>query len=102
MYSEPPSLLPHGVSVRALLDDSALGLNVRLVGGAAGLGREIRHPRIQKSGLALVGHVHGVNPPLDQAFSAIQEAESVIVRPLGDDKFEVVGRVSVDKWALRK
>ena len=62
MYSEPPSLLPHGVSVRALLDDSALGLNVRLVGGAAGLGREIRHPRIQKSGLALVGHVHGVVP----------------------------------------
>ena len=50
----------------------------------------------------LVGHVHGVNPPLDQAFSAIQEAESVIVRPLGDDKFEVVGRVTVDKWALRK
>ncbi len=62
MYSEPPSLLPNGVSVRALLDDSALGLNVRLVAGAAGFGREIRHPRIQKSGLALVGHVHGVVP----------------------------------------
>ena len=50
----------------------------------------------------LVGHVHGVNPPLDQAFSSIQEAESVVVRPLGDDKFEVVGRVTVEKWALRK
>jgi phosphohistidine phosphatase SixA len=50
----------------------------------------------------LVGHVHGMNPPLDQAFSSIQEAESVIVRPLGDDKFEVVGRVTVEKWALRK
>jgi phosphohistidine phosphatase SixA len=50
----------------------------------------------------LVGHVHGMNPPLDQAFSSIQEAESVIVRPLGDDKFEVVGRATVEKWALRK
>jgi phosphohistidine phosphatase SixA len=50
----------------------------------------------------LVGHVQGTNPPLDQAFTAIQEAESVIVRPLGDDKFEVVGRVTIEKWALRK
>jgi phosphohistidine phosphatase SixA len=50
----------------------------------------------------LVGHVQGTNPPLDQVFSSIQEAESVIVHPLGDDKFEVVGRVTVDKWALRK
>ena len=50
----------------------------------------------------LVGHVHGTNPPLDQTFSSIQEAESVIVRPLGDDKFEIVGRVTVEKWALRQ
>ena len=79
MYSEPPSLLPHGVSVRALLDDSALGLNVRLVGGAAGLGREIRHPRIQKSGLALVGHVHGVVPSRIQVLgeTEISYAESL-------------------------
>jgi HPr kinase/phosphorylase len=59
---EPPSLFPRGVTVRELLDDPVLGLNVRLVGGASGLEREIRHPRIQKSGLALVGHLHGVVP----------------------------------------
>ena len=51
---EPPSQAQSGLSVRELLDDPALGLNVRLVAGAAGLDRMIHHPRIQKSGLALV------------------------------------------------
>jgi HPr kinase/phosphorylase len=54
--------LLRGVSVRELLDDPAIGLNVRLVAGARGLGRPIDHPRIQKSGLSLVGHVRGVVP----------------------------------------
>ncbi len=62
MIIEPPSQAPSGISVRELLDDPALGLNVRLVAGAAGLDRAIHHPRIQKSGLALVGHLHGVVP----------------------------------------
>jgi HPr kinase/phosphorylase len=57
-----PLELTRGVSVRELLDDPALGLNVRLVAGASGLGRSIDHPRIQKSGLSLVGHVRGVVP----------------------------------------
>jgi HPr kinase/phosphorylase len=59
---EPPSHVLRSISVRELLDDPHLGLNVRLVGGAAGLGREIAHARIQKSGLVLVGHLHGVVP----------------------------------------
>ena len=50
----------------------------------------------------LVGHVHGYQPPIDQVFLTIQEAEAAIVRPLGDGKFEIVGRVTVDKWALRE
>jgi phosphohistidine phosphatase SixA len=50
----------------------------------------------------LVGHVQGINPPVDQVFVALQEAEAAIVRPLGDGKFEIVGRVPVDKWALRE
>jgi phosphohistidine phosphatase SixA len=50
----------------------------------------------------LVGHVHGYQPPIDQVFISIQEAEAAIVRPLGDGKFEIVGRVTVDKWALRE
>ena len=50
----------------------------------------------------LVGHVHGSSPPIDPAFSAIQEAEAVVMRPLGDDKFEVLGRLPADRWTLRK
>jgi len=57
---DPPSQMPSGLAVRDLIEDAALGLKIRLVAGAAGLGREIRHPRIQKSGLALVGHLHGL------------------------------------------
>ena len=52
----------HRLLVRELLDDPTLGLNVRLVAGAQGLERSIEHPRIQKSGLALVGHLKGVVP----------------------------------------
>ena len=62
MTYEPPSPMLRAIAVRELLDDPHLGLNVRLVAGASGLGREISHPRIQKSGLALVGHLHGVVP----------------------------------------
>jgi HPr kinase/phosphorylase len=57
---DPPSQVPSGLAVRDLIEDPALGLKIRLVAGAAGLGREIRHARIQKSGLALVGHLHGL------------------------------------------
>ena len=49
----------------------------------------------------LVGHVHGYQKPIDQVFISLAEAEAAIVRPLGENKFEVVGRVTVDKWALR-
>ncbi len=60
--SDSPSQVPQHLSVRELLEDGALGLKVRLVAGGAGLDRKIQHVRIQKSGLALVGHLHGVVP----------------------------------------
>jgi HPr kinase/phosphorylase len=60
--SDAPSTAPQHVSVRELLEDTALGLKVRLVAGGAGLDRKVQHVRIQKSGLALVGHLHGVVP----------------------------------------
>src|SRR5262245_40825272 len=59
---DPPEAGSQRLTVRALLDDQALGLNVRLVAGTSGLDREITHPRIQKSGLAMVGHLHGLHP----------------------------------------
>lgn len=58
---EPPRS-ERGLSVGALISDSALKLELKVVAGAAGLNREIRHPRIQKSGLAMVGHLHGIVP----------------------------------------
>ncbi len=60
--SETPSQAAQHISVRELLEDAALGLKMRLVAGGAGLDRKIQHVRIQKSGLALVGHLHGVVP----------------------------------------
>jgi HPr kinase/phosphorylase len=50
------------ITVGQLLADDRLGLSVRLVSGQSGLGRTIEHARIQKSGLAMVGHLHGLVP----------------------------------------
>jgi HPr kinase/phosphorylase len=50
------------LTVRALVADPALGVELVLLAGEAGLDRIIKHPRIQKSGLALVGHFHGIVP----------------------------------------
>ena len=51
---DPPQASTRVITVRALLDDPQLGLNVRLLAGSAGLDRQITHPRIQKSGLAML------------------------------------------------
>ncbi len=58
--SAPPPLVD--VTVGELVDDGRLGLELTLLAGAAGKGRPIRHPRVQKSGLALAGHFYGVVP----------------------------------------
>ncbi|MFC1641446.1 HPr(Ser) kinase/phosphatase [Myxococcota bacterium] len=59
---DPPLMSAKPISVRALLEDPGLGLVLHLVAGEAGLEREVRHPRIQKSGLAMVGHREGIVP----------------------------------------
>jgi HPr kinase/phosphorylase len=60
MQSAPPPLVD--VTVGELVDDTRLGLSLTLLAGEAGKGRPIRHPRVQKSGLALAGHFYGVVP----------------------------------------
>ncbi len=60
-----PSTAPQRTNeftARQLAEDPQLGVKLRLVAGAAGLDRPIRHPRVQKSGLALAGHAFGVVP----------------------------------------
>ena len=50
------------VTVGGLLEDPRIGLKLGRLAGEAGLARPIRHPRVQKSGLALAGHYYGVVP----------------------------------------
>ncbi len=50
------------ISVGALASDTQLTVKLARWAGEAGLHRPIRHPRVQKSGLALAGHFFGVVP----------------------------------------
>ena len=77
--NDPPSSVAPIISVQELLDDPALELEVKLVAGAKGLQRKITHPRIQKSGLAMVGHLHGIVPTRIQVLgeTEISYAESL-------------------------
>ncbi|MFO0761229.1 MAG: HPr(Ser) kinase/phosphatase [Byssovorax sp.] len=85
----PPPPGPPALAVRTLLCDAGLGLDLTLLAGEAGLDRTIRHPRIQKSGLALVGHFHGIVPGR--------------VQILGQTELSFLHRLSVDdrKRSLR-
>ena len=55
--SSPPRL----VTVRGLTEPDALPFALTVAAGAAGLDRPVAHTRIQKSGLALVGHFEGMS-----------------------------------------
>ena len=53
---------PEGVTIASLVEDPRVAFPIRVVAGRAGLDRRVRSARIQKSGLALVGHFHGLEP----------------------------------------
>jgi len=78
--STPPPMAE--VSVGALVADSRLVTELTPLAGAAGLGRPIRHPRVQKSGLALAGHFYGVVPTRVQVLG---ETELSYLETLGND-----------------
>lgn len=62
MTGAPSSMpMPRRVTVRSLVEPGVLSVSLRVLAGADGLDREIAHPRIQKSGLGLVGHFRGVS-----------------------------------------
>jgi HPr kinase/phosphorylase len=84
---EPPGEL----TVRDLVEDPELSIKLERLAGEAGLDRPLRHPRIQKNGLALVGHYQGLVPTRIQVFgetelsyldSLTHEARSVAARGL--------------------
>lgn len=58
----------------ALLSDPDLGLSLVMVAGDAGAGRVIDHTRIQKSGLALSGHFHGIIPTRIQILGLTEQS----------------------------
>jgi HPr kinase/phosphorylase len=59
--SDRPSDVPEvAVPVRAILDHPDLRDSFVLYAGASGLDRTVDHPRVQKSGLMLVGHTQGL------------------------------------------
>ena len=58
--SVPPAARP--VTVHELVTYDALAPLLRIVAGESGLDRPVDHPRIQKSGLVLAGHHHGIVP----------------------------------------
>lgn len=58
---DPPSTVSPSITVRTLLEDAELSLDATLEAGNTGLDREIGNRRIQKSGLALVGHLKGIS-----------------------------------------
>jgi HPr kinase/phosphorylase len=50
------------ITTGQLASDERLSVRLKCIAGEAGFMRPIRHPRIQKSGLALAGHYYGVVP----------------------------------------
>jgi HPr kinase/phosphorylase len=69
MISHAASLAPGApITTRRLLEASGIAGVMQLVGGEGGLDRWLTHPRIQKSGLGLAGHMHGIVPSRVQIF----------------------------------
>lgn len=58
--STPPPMAE--ITVGEIVSDPRMGITLTRLAGEGGLGRPIRHPRVQKSGLALAGHFYGVVP----------------------------------------
>jgi HPr kinase/phosphorylase len=77
------------LTVRQLVEDPQMAIRLVRVAGEAGLDRPLRHPRVQKNGLALAGHFQGVVPTRVQVLgetelsyldSLSNEARSVAAR----------------------
>lgn len=80
--------IPH-VTVRDLAADPRLSVELRRIAGEAGLERPLRHPRVQKNGLALVGHYQGVVPTRVQV---VGETELSYLDALSNEARSVAAR----------
>jgi HPr kinase/phosphorylase len=84
----PNETIPE-LTVRQLIEDPQLAVTLKRVAGEAGLGRPLRHPRVQKNGLALAGHYHGVVPTRVQVLG---ETELSYLDSLSHDARSVAAR----------
>jgi HPr kinase/phosphorylase len=77
------------LTVRQMLEAPDLGITLRRLAGEEGLDRPLRHPRVQKNGLALAGHKHGVVPTRVQVLG---ETELSYLDSLSHDARSVAAR----------
>jgi len=77
------------ISIGELATDPSLGLELVVAAGHEGLGRSVRGTRIQKSGLALAGHFHGIDPDRVQLLGV---TEMTYLRRLGSRCGSAVAR----------
>src|ERR1700730_17835589 len=77
------------LTVRQLVEDPQLVVDLRRVAGETGLDRPLRHPRVQKNGLALAGHYHGVVPTRVQMLG---ETELAYLDSLSNEARSVASR----------
>jgi HPr kinase/phosphorylase len=77
------------LTVRQLASDSQLAITLRRIAGEDGLDRPLRHPRVQKNGLALAGHYHGVVPTRVQVLG---ETELSYLDSLSTDARSIAAR----------
>jgi HPr kinase/phosphorylase len=84
----PKETIPQ-LSVRQLIEDPHLAVGLRLLAGEGGLDRPLGHPRVQKNGLPLAGHFHGVVPTRVQVLG---ETELSYLESLTPDARSVAAR----------
>jgi HPr kinase/phosphorylase len=77
------------LTVRRMVESPDMGINLRPMAGQEGLDRPLRHPRVQKNGLALAGHHHGVVPTRVQVLG---ETELSYLDSLDSDSRSVAAR----------
>jgi HPr kinase/phosphorylase len=82
-----------GITVAHLLAEPRLHAILRLVAGEEGRDRPVDHPRVQKPGLALAGHTHGVVPTRVQILG---ETELTFLEGLSPEEQRVRAAVLFD------
>ncbi|MGO9835601.1 MAG: HPr(Ser) kinase/phosphatase [Polyangiaceae bacterium] len=77
------------LTVGQLAEDPQLSVGLKRLAGEAGLDRPLRHPRVQKNGLALAGHHEGVVPTRVQLLG---ETELSYLNSLSNDARSLAAR----------